>query len=139
MVHLLFCFAWQSASSFNRYFCFAVCLLCLTVSLLYRPALVFPGDLEQLRRVQEIVQGIGSVPQLVLAPEAGRHGKEQKFIQVRRFRRKKGQSQGRQAGPFSGKKPARAKFITSWVSRRHGTVSYSSSGRAQQSSEKTGA
>ena len=38
-----------------------------------RPVFVFPPDPDQLRDVQQVIQGIGSVPEFMLFPEAGGH------------------------------------------------------------------
>jgi len=48
-----------------------------------RPFLVLPPDPDQLRNIQQVIQGIGSVPELVLLPEPGGHRQEQEFVDVR--------------------------------------------------------
>ena len=43
---------------------------------LLEPTLILPRHLHQLHDVQQVVQGVGAVPELMLAPEARRHGQE---------------------------------------------------------------
>ena len=52
--------------------------------------MIVPADSDQLRDVQQVIQGIGAVPELVLLPEAGGYGKKSQFVEVRRFRREEG-------------------------------------------------
>ena len=48
-----------------------------------RPVFVFPSYPDQLHNVQQVVQGIGAVPELMLFPEAGGHGHKEELIDVR--------------------------------------------------------
>ena len=88
---------------------------------------IFIPDTDQLHGVQEVVEGVGAVPEFVLLPEAGGHREEEEFIQVRGFG---GQEAGRasgEVGPLSPKKPSRVQRATCRVSFRALTASYSSS------------
>ena len=44
---------------------------------------VFPSHPDHFRDIQQVVQGIGPVPELMLFPVAGGHGQEQELIDVR--------------------------------------------------------
>ena len=103
-----------------------------------RLPLVFCHDLQQLHRVQQVVQGIGAVPELMLTPEAGSHREEGQLVNIRRFGRKKGRRAAQEVRPPSGKKSCSVQASTSWVRRKQVIVSNSSSGRPQQPSLNTG-
>ena len=49
----------------------------------HSPGLVFIPDTNQLGDIQQIVQGIGTVPELMLAPHAGGHRQEEELVDVR--------------------------------------------------------
>ena len=78
-----------------------------------RPPLVLRRDLQQLHRVQQIVQRIGAVPELVLTPEADSHREEGQLVDIRRFRRKKGRRTAQESRPPSEKKSCRVQASTS--------------------------
>ena len=59
------------------------------------PDFIFIPDADQLHGVQEVVEGVGAVPELVLLPETRGYREEEKFIQVRGFG---GQEAGRASG-----------------------------------------
>ena len=99
-----------------------------------RPPLILRRDLEQLHRVQQIVQGIGTVPELMLPPKTGGHREESQLVDIRRFGRKKGRRAAQEGRPPSGKKSCSVQASTSWVRRKQVMVSNSSSGRPQQPS-----
>ena len=99
-----------------------------------RPPLVFCHDLQQLHRIQQVVQGIGAVPELMLPPETGGHREEGQLVDIRRFGRKKGRRAAQEDRPPSGKKSCSVQASTSWVRRKQVMVSNSSSGRPQQPS-----
>ena len=94
-----------------------------------RPSFVFPPHPDQLRDIQQVVQGISPVPKLMLLPHPGGHGQEQELVDVRA-------GQGDVAavpasGPFdcpSPKKPERLQAIPSSRSFMQAGVSCSSSG-----------
>ena len=48
-----------------------------------RPFFVFPLHPDQFHNIQQVIQGIGSVPELMLFPVAGSHGQEKKLVDVR--------------------------------------------------------
>ena len=92
------------------------------------PGVVFHPYPDQLRDIQQVVQGIGAVPQLMLAPEALRHRQEQELVNVRA-------GQGEISGlpcsvpdPPSPKKPERLQATPSSSSFMQEGVSCSSSG-----------
>ena len=93
------------------------------------PVFVLPADADQLHGVEEIVQGIGPVPQLVLPPEAGGDGQEEKFVQVRALGGQEFASAVREAEPPSPKKPSSVQRTSSRVSWRQVTGSWESSGQ----------
>ena len=78
---------------------------------------VFGGELNELDGVEKVVQGIGSVPELVLAPEAGGHGKEGQFVEVRGLGGEKGGRRAQEGCPPAGKKSSSVQARTSWVGR----------------------
>ena len=49
----------------------------------HSPGLVFIPHPDQFYNIQQIVQGIGSVPELMLFPVASGHGHEEKLIDIR--------------------------------------------------------
>jgi len=106
----------------------------LPYCLFRRPPLILCHDLQQFHRVQQVIQGIGAVPELMLTPEAGRHREKGQLIDIRRFGRKKGRRAAQEGRPPSGKKSCSVQASTSWVRRKQVMVSNSSSGRPQQPS-----
>ena len=78
-------------------------------------ALIFPGDLDQLEDIQQIVQGVGAIPELMLAPEACGYRQKSQLIDVRGFRRNPGSGGAQEAEPLSGKKPSSVQERTSMV------------------------
>ena len=52
-----------------------------------RPPLILRRDLQQLQRIQQVVQRIGTVPELMLTPEAGGHREKGQLVDIRRFGR----------------------------------------------------
>ena len=103
-----------------------------------RPPLILRSDLQQLHHIQQVIQGIGAVPELMLTPEAGGHREKGQLIDIRRFGRKKGRRAAQEGRPPSGKKSCSVQASTSWVRRKQVMVSNSSSGRPQQPSLNTG-
>ena len=87
---------------------------------------ILPPDADQLDRVEEIIQGVGAVPELMLAPEARGHRQEQELVEV--WGAYAGEAAGREADPLSAKKPDRVHRADSIISLRQFPVSYSSSG-----------
>ena len=94
------------------------------------PVFVFPADPDHLRDIQQVVQGIGAVPELMLPPEAGGHRQEQELVDVRaNYRAVSGRPD---SGPLdcpSPKKPDRLQEIPSSRSFIQDGVSCSSSGQ----------
>ena len=97
-----------------------------------RPVFVFPLDPDQLRDVQQVIQGIGAVPEFMLFPEAGGHRQEQKFVQVRAGGGQVSGAAGPEVGPPSPKKPESVQTASSSTSFRQVTGSCSSSGQDQE-------
>ena len=93
-----------------------------------RPVFVFPPDPDQLRDVQQVIQGIGAVPELVLPPVPLRHGQEQKFIDVRAGQGDVSAVPVFSLNPPSPKKPERLQAMPSISSFMQAGVSCSSSG-----------
>ena len=50
---------------------------------LHSPGLILITHPDLLHDIQQIVQGIGSVPELMLLPHPGGHGQKQKLVNVR--------------------------------------------------------
>ena len=98
------------------------------------PPLILCSDPEQLHRVQQVIQGIGAIPELMLAPEAGGHREEGQLVQIRGVGGEIIRRAAYEAGPPSGKKSCSVQASTSWVRRKQVMVSNSSSGRPQQPS-----
>ena len=97
-----------------------------------RPVFIFPPDPDQLHDVQQVIQGIGPVPELMLLPEPQGYREEQKFVQVRACCGAVFGAADREADPPSPKKPERVQMASSMVSFRQVAVSCSSSGQAQE-------
>ena len=90
--------------------------------------LIFPTDADQLHGVEEIVEGVGAVPELMLAPEAGGDREKKEFVQVRGFGGQEAGVSGREVDPASPKKPFSVQRTSSRVSFRQVAVSCCSSG-----------
>ena len=95
------------------------------------PNLILMPDPDQLDSVQQIVQGIGAVPEFVLFPHPGSDRQKQEFIQVRAGGGDELGAAGREADPPSPKKPDSVQRASSRVSFRQEAVSCSSSGQDQ--------
>ena len=93
-----------------------------------RPIFVFPPHLDQLRNIQQIIQGIGPVPELMLFPHPDRYREEEEFVDVRALGRDVVASAGGESDPPSPKKPSSAQVIPSRTSFMQETVSCFSSG-----------
>ena len=48
-----------------------------------RPFLILPPDPDQLDNVQQVIQGIGAIPKLMLPPHPGGHRQEKELVNVR--------------------------------------------------------
>ena len=101
------------------------------------PQFVLPGNLDQLDGIQQIIQGTGSSPELVLFPHACRDRQEEEGIQIHGLGREEGALPGDESEGLSGKKPSREKAITSRVSFKQAIVSVSISGTPQHPSFQT--
>ena len=77
------------------------------------PALVFRPEGQELQGVQQVPEGIGAVPELVLAPEAGGDRGEGQLIDVRSFRGDEIRRAGQEVCPPAGKKSDRVQASTS--------------------------
>ena len=93
-----------------------------------RPFLVFPPHLDQLRRIQQIIQGICPVPELMLLPHPCRYREEEELVDVRALGRDPVASAGGESGPPPPKKPSSAQVISSRTSFMQETVSCFNSG-----------
>ena len=102
------------------------------------PVFIFPPDLDQLGNVQQVVQGVGAVPELMLPPEPQGYREEQEFVHIRAGYGEVAGASGGGFGPPPSKKPDRLQEITSTVSRRQETGSCSSSGQDQEDPCMTG-
>ena len=89
-------------------------------------------DPDQLDNIQQVIQGVSSVPQLVLFPESQRNRQKQEFVQVRAGCGDEVTSAGRDIGPPSEKKPRSVQRASSKVNFRQVAVSCSSSGQLQE-------
>ena len=105
---------------------------------LHRPRVVLPPDPDQLRRVQEVVQSIGPVPEFVLPPEVGGDREEEQFVDVRTGYGEEAGGTGGEFLPPSPKKSARVKETSSSVRRKQVFASCRSSGYPQSSPVMTG-
>ena len=96
---------------------------------LHCSVLVFPAHFRQLRDIQQVIQGIGPVPELVLFPVSQGHRQEQELIDVRAGYGDVVASAGGAIRPPSPKKPSSAQAISSSTSFMQETVSCFSSGQ----------
>ena len=92
------------------------------------PSFVLPPDFRQLRDIQQIIQGIGPVPEFVLFPVSQGYRQEQELIDVRAGYGDVVASAGGAFRPPSPKKPSSAQAISSRSSFIQETVSCFSSG-----------
>ena len=92
------------------------------------PGFVFPSHPDQLGNVQQVVQGIGAVPELVLLPQSLRHRQEQELIDVRAGQGQVAAGAASAFDPPAPKKPERLQLIPSSSSFMQEGVSCSSSG-----------
>ena len=97
-----------------------------------RAGLILPPDPDQLDNIQQVIQGIGSVPQLVLFPESQGDRQEEELVQVRAGCWDEVTSAGRDIGPPSPKKPRRVQRASSKVNFRQVAVSCSNSAQLQE-------
>ena len=90
---------------------------------------VYPPHPDQLRDIQQVVQGIGPVPELMLPPETGGYRQKEELVDVRAGQGDVGAG-GFPSGPdcSSPKKPDRLQAMPSSSSFMQDGVSYSSSG-----------
>ena len=103
-----------------------------------RAGLILPPDPDQLDNIQQVIQGIGPVPQLILFPESQRDRQEKEFVQVRAGCGDEVASAGREIGPPSEKKPRNVQRASSKVNFRQVAVSCSSSAQLQEDPCMTG-
>ena len=99
---------------------------------------IFPPHLNHLHDIQQIIQGIGAVPELMLTPEPRGDRDEEEFIDVRAGYGAEAGAAGPEVGPPSPKKPVSVQTTVSMVNFRQVTVSYSSSGQAHSEPVITG-
>ena len=95
------------------------------------PAFILPSHPDQLNDIQQIIQGIGAVPELMLLPEAGGYRSKQELIHIRTAYGEVAGASGGDFLPPSPKKPDRLQEMLSMVRRRQESVSCSSSGQDQ--------
>ena len=95
---------------------------------IHSPSLIFISHPDQLRNVQQIIQGIGPVPEFMLFPHPHCYREEEELVDVRAFGRGVVASAGGESGPPSPKKPSSAQVISSRTSFIQETVSCLSSG-----------
>ena len=96
------------------------------------PVFVFSLHPDQLDNIQQVIQDIGSVPQLMLFPESQRNRQEEEFIQVRAGDGDEADSAGRELDPPSPKKSRSVQRASSRVSFKQAAASCSSSGQDQE-------
>ena len=92
------------------------------------PGFVFLSHPDQLRDIQQVIQGIGPVPELMLAPIPRCHRQEQELVNVRAGYGDEGAGALPDPGCPPPKKPERLQAIPSRSSFMQEGVSYSSSG-----------
>ena len=83
-----------------------------------RPSFVFPSHPDQLNIIQQVIQGIGSVPKLMLPPHPRTHRKEEEFIHIRTGGDQEVWITGGGFEPPSPKKPSSVQTTSSIVSFR---------------------
>ncbi len=89
---------------------------------------VFPSHPDQLRNIQQVVQGIGPVPELMLFPVAGGYRQVQELVDVRAGQGDEGAGVLPAPGCPAPKKPDRLQAIPSSSSFMQEGVSCSNSG-----------
>ena len=92
------------------------------------PDFIFPADPDQFRNIQQVIQGIGSVPQLMLLPHPGRYRQEKELINIRAGYGAVSAGAAFSLDPPPPKKPDRLQEIPSNSSFIQEDVSCSSSG-----------
>ncbi len=102
------------------------------------PVFIFPLHPDQFDDIQEVIQGVGAIPELMLFPEPGGYRCKEELVHIRA-------GYGDVAGASGGglkspppKKPDRLQEIPSIVSRRQAAGSCSSSGQDQEDPCMTG-
>ena len=103
-----------------------------------RAGLILPPDPDQLDNIQQVVQGVGPVPEFMLFPESQRDRQKQELVQVRAGDGDEVTSAGREVGPPSEKKPRSVQRASSKVNFRQVAVSCSSSAQLQEDPCMTG-
>ena len=93
-----------------------------------RPFFISPAYPDQLRDIQQVIQGIGAVPEFVLAPVSLRHGQEQELIDIRAGQGDVSAVPFFSLNPPSPKKPERLQAMPSISSFMQEAVSCCSSG-----------
>ena len=68
------------------------------------PVLILPPDADQLHGVQEIIQGVGAIPELMLTPQAGGDREKEECVNIRRLDGKVGYFPGGEVEALSSKK-----------------------------------
>ena len=89
---------------------------------------IFPSYPDQLRNIQQVIQGIGAVPKLMLFPVAGGHRQKQELVDVRAGQGDIGASPLPDPDCPPPKKPDRLQAMPSSSSFMQEGVSCSSSG-----------
>ena len=92
-----------------------------------RPGFIFSPHPDELHGVEEIVEGVGSVPELVLPPQAGGDRQEGKLIHVRAVCDQESGVPGRESEAPAPKKPSSVQSTSSIVSFRQVATSCSNS------------
>ena len=93
-----------------------------------RPSFIFPFHPDQFHNIQQVIQGIGSVPELMLTPQSCGYRQKKEFVHVRAFGNQEPGIMGREAEPPPPKKPSSVQTTSSIVSFRQIPGSYCSSG-----------
>ena len=96
------------------------------------PAFILPLHPDHFRDIQQVVQGIGTIPEFVLLPQVFRHRPEEELVDVFRAGGREFSAATHEGEPPSPKKPASVQEISSITSFRQEAVSCSSSGQAQE-------
>ena len=96
------------------------------------PVFIFPADSDQLDDIEQIIQGIGAIPEFVLMPQVFRHRPEEELVDVLRAGGREFSPAAHEGEPPPPKKPESVQEISSITSFRQVAVSCSSSGQAQE-------
>ena len=92
-----------------------------------RTGFIFPPHPDELHGVEEIVEGVGPVPKLVLPPHPGGDWQEDELIHVRAFGDQESGVAGWEPEAPPPKKPSSVQSTSSMVSFRQVATSCSSS------------